>query len=316
MGKAKYINYTSDSCRLQHCELLGSVAGTNAFNINVNTGTFQVNPGIQSSFPWLSCQAAAWEKYKFHSLTFVYHTKCPTTTAGNIIMAMDYDAGDVAPSTEQQMTSFYGAVESAPWREIRYKCDMTRMKDSRYIRVSAVTGQDIKTFDQGVLYVGTVDGTDGAGWGKLWVEYDVELQIPAQCPAAGIGVYYANNITTAALFPVINNAAINSKNYNISINGDPTTANRLLIDGLVVGKIYSLDFEVVGTTISNGSIITNENEFGLLVINPAATSAVAVVNFLATTRRAIVDMTLVAVTVVKLAMNVKQVIDQLFLANP
>nr|QKV51018.1 putative capsid protein [Crucivirus sp.] len=313
-GKAEYVNFSADSCRIRHCELLGSITGSGNFTIDPNLGVFPVNPGLQSSFPWLSTQAAAWEKYKFHKLKFIYHTKCATSVPGSVLLGMDYDAADVVPTTELQLSNFYGSVESAPWKEIVFNCNLERMQGSRYIRVHPVTGVDIKTYDQGNFYVGTVDGT-AVPWGKLWVEYDVELQIPQQAPAAGIGVYFSPVAVTANLFPVINNATINARNYNISVNGDPTTPNRLIIDGLVIGKQYSIDLSLVGTTISSLAfdVLSTALDFGKAAFTSDATTALAEINFTAEQERVIFAITsLTAATVSRIAVNVAQVVTSIF----
>lgn len=317
--KAQYVNFTSDSCRVKHCELLGSVTGSNNFVVDINNGTFQINPGLVTSFPWLSSQAAAWEKYKFHNLRFIYHTKCSTSVPGSVLLGLDYDASDVAPTDEKQLSSFYGSVESAPWKEIVFQCDMKRMADSRYIRVSAVTGVDIKTYDQGNFYVGTVDGT-AVPWGKLWVEYDVELQIPQQNPPAGIGVYFSAVTTTANLFPVINNTTIQSRNYNISVNGSPTVANRLVIDGLVPGKRYAITLVVTGTVITavTAGITDSAANFGnaVTVIDGPAVIGVVVANFQANifsgNHIIILDLVVAATTVEEVTAYVSQIETPIF----
>jgi hypothetical protein len=249
-GRAHYVKVTSDSVRIRHRELLASIQGQTTFTIDPNTGTFPINPGLVSTFPWLAVQAAAWEKYRFHSLKFCYYPKCGSNQQGSVMLGCDYDAADSPPTLETQLSSYYGTQEDAPWKEICFNADLKRVRDARYIRTSMPTGQDIKTFDAGTFYLATLDAGTAAPFGKLWIEYDVELMIPQQSPAAQVGAYTSSTSTLTNLFPVITVPAISSRQYQISINGDPTTANQLDISGLIPGKYYKMVVEIAGTALA------------------------------------------------------------------
>lgn len=55
----------------------------------------------------------------------------------------------------------------------------------KYVRTTALAANlDVKTYDAGNFFVCTTDGT-AVNWGKLWVEYDVDLYVP-QLPPQGI----------------------------------------------------------------------------------------------------------------------------------
>jgi hypothetical protein len=185
VGRAPAIQMKKSSCRIVHRELVLSVFGTKAFTVSK---TLQLNPGISDTFPWLSGQAFLWEEYKFHKCDLKYYTRTGSGTSGSLILAPDYDAADAAPTSEQTASSFEDVAEDAVWKNIvchLRPSSMDGMVKRHYTRSGPLAANlDIKTYDVGNCFVCTVDGTDGDGWGKLWIEYDVEFFVP-QLPSGG-----------------------------------------------------------------------------------------------------------------------------------
>lgn len=186
------IRATRDSCRVVHRELIGSVSGgaSTAFSVN---STFALNPGLSSTFPWLSIIAEAWEQYRFNSLKVCYYTRCSTQTAGSVLLVTDYDAADPAPATEFIASSYEDTAEDAPWKDI---CSDLRpsamfpMGPKKFLRTSALAAnEDIKTYDAGNLFVCTVDSAAAAGWGKIWLEYDVSFFVPQQASSGAAQLF-------------------------------------------------------------------------------------------------------------------------------
>jgi len=181
------IRGSSRSTRIQHRELIASITGSTTFTVS---NTFALNPGLPGTFPWLSTQAAGWEQYKFHRLKFCYYSRCATSVPGSMMLVPDYDAADAAPITEQVASSYRDVVEEVPWTpEFTCVLDVKAMiepGDRKYVRIGALPANlDVKTYDSGTLFACTTDGT-AVNWGKLWVEYDVELFVP-QLPPQGAG---------------------------------------------------------------------------------------------------------------------------------
>jgi hypothetical protein len=148
-------------------------------------------------FKWLAPIANQFESYTFKKLCFEYETAASTDTAGSVMMAVDYDARDSAPTTKVDMMSYWGAIRSAAWREfcnVSDKPDLQKMATKRYVRNGpAPTDTDIKTYDVGNLILATSGITPSAGcglwqtgWkvgdpfpvGELYVDYVVELETP------------------------------------------------------------------------------------------------------------------------------------------
>lgn len=153
-------------------------------DVNPSATTFSVvryalNPGVAATFPWLSTQATGWEQYRFNHLKFEFITRSATSSTGVVILSPEYDASDVAPTTETQAMNVMDSVSDAIWKDSCVDLSVEAMYPlgpRKFIRSSRIAG-DIRNFDSGALHVCTVVGA-AANLGKLWVDYDVELFIP------------------------------------------------------------------------------------------------------------------------------------------
>lgn len=180
--KSPSISASRNCCRIRHKEFISNISGTSSFT----TSYFPVNPGQSATFPWLSRMAANWERYHFHACRFVLHARIATTESGSVLMAPDYDASDESPTTEQVMTTYRGCVETAPWKDlicVLNARDMYNATGEHFIRLDGDDSVELKLYDVASFYVGTVNGGSTNLWGKLWVEYDVELLIPQLPPS-------------------------------------------------------------------------------------------------------------------------------------
>lgn len=184
-----------NSTRIVHRELVASIIGSASFAV---FQTLALNPGLAATFPWLSSQAQSWEEYKFNRLKFCYYTRTGSSTPGSVQLVPDYDAADAAPASEQIASSFQDVVEDAPWKNLECSLSsssMFPMGPRKFIRSGALAANlDVKTYDAGQLFICTTDGT-AVNWGKLWVEYDVELSVPAN-PAAGSLAASSQHVTS------------------------------------------------------------------------------------------------------------------------
>lgn len=250
-------NMGRDGVRIQHRELVGSLTGSTAFVI---ARALALNPGLASTFPWLSTQAKGWEQYRFNSLRLEYFSRTGSGTPGSVMLAPDYDAADAAPTTEQQMSAYRDVEEEAPWvPEFCCDCNVSAMHPDgrrKFVRTGALgPNLDVKTYDVGNMFVATVDGT-AVGWGKMWLSYDVSLFVP-QLPdvVADAATGSIDAIATpgqAAATPFGNQSLSGSGAIALQSNG----ALAVTVDGLVIGQEYQVDVLVKGTVITNELQIT------------------------------------------------------------
>jgi hypothetical protein len=275
--------------RIQHRELLASIIGKDTFTIG---NTFELNPGIAATFPWLAAQAIYWEQYKFHKLKFEYVTRCSTSQAGSVIMAPDYDASDAAPTTEQNLSTYQDSVEDAPWKDITTVLNPSSMHPDgpkKFVRNTNFVYGDIKTFDVGKFFLATTDcGAGDPKIGKLWVEYDVELFVPQTSPSAPVAAQNTamfarnngQNWTTAVPAPIGWDAVIVDALHSNWVN--PTTALIFPAGTYLIVFCGSFRDSANETFTASGSILKNGvaqlNMNGITVVTGVAIET-AVVTF-------------------------------------
>jgi len=165
------------SRRLKNTEVIADVAGAVAFTA---TG-YYVNPGLATSFPWLSAQAKEYQQYRFHSIRWRYVPRVPSSTVGSVILSVEYNMKDPPPTTELDALNGLSAIEDVCWTEISQNADTAAMYPSgprKMVRDTRLA-DDLNLYDSCKLYVCTV-GFSGATpvAGKLFVDYDVELFVP------------------------------------------------------------------------------------------------------------------------------------------
>ncbi len=298
-GQAQIFRNGVDSCRIIHRELVASIAGSAAFTV---AQAFALNPGMGASFPWLSNEAAGWEKYKFNNLRFCYYTRTGSNVPGSMMLAPDYDAADAAPASEVAASAYEDTQEDAPWKDIRCELRgselMGDMKE-RFVRIGALAAnQDIKMYDCGNLFACTVDGTN-VSWGKLWVEYDVTLITPHVPPGGfqAAGTLQAAGGSAAAATPF---GAVPNATGPVQLSGAATKV--LSISNVQVGQ------EIAVTTTVSGSVITGltfDTLVGLTLrtgpsancINAAASLATCFATYTVTALNPTLDVEVTATTV-------------------
>ncbi len=186
---APQIHYQGGSdgrCVVRHREYVQDISGSVGFSCS----TLAVNPGIAATFPWLSQIAPNYESYIFKKCNFEFETQKSTASSGSLMMAIDYDAADSAPSDKTTLMSYMGAVRSAVWDECRFagdRADLRKFGQQRYNRSAALASNlDIKTYDVGNLQIATQGCADTSAIGELYVDYEVEFHTPqkSSAPAA------------------------------------------------------------------------------------------------------------------------------------
>lgn len=149
-----------------------------------------INPGLASSFPWLSGHAELYDKYRFRKLRFRWIPILSATTSGNVILGFDYDPYDGVPNNSTTMCALSYYSSGSIWDEIVLDIPC---KDNiwRFTRGGPVGG-DVKTYDFGTLY-GSVDGTVAGSVGFIQVDYEIEFAHKN----VGLGLGSGNNFNTA-----------------------------------------------------------------------------------------------------------------------
>jgi len=161
-------------------------------SVNFAATKFAVQPGIAGTFPKGAIKAALYSEWKCQQCEFYFKPEVSQFagqgSTGKLILAMDYNAGNPAPTTKQQVEIMH--VEDAmPYNVVRLRLDASCINkaDAKYIRTGPIpVDEDIKTFDGGNLWVCTI-GQAGAGLiGELHARYSFRCTKPTLLnPAQG-----------------------------------------------------------------------------------------------------------------------------------
>lgn len=166
---------------INHREFVADIVNTTADTFE--NRTFEINPGLSSSFPWLSQIAKNFTMYEFMGLIFEYkptsgETGQANNSLGSIIMVTDYDPDAPAFTNVTEMqnydyaNSFKPSLDGVHGVETKPSQQAVRMN---YIRTGATSRDKIFT-DIGLFQIAT-DGIPetGAKVGELWVTYRVKV---------------------------------------------------------------------------------------------------------------------------------------------
>jgi len=186
--------------------IVGSVAGSTDFALQVD---LSINPGLATSFPWLAPIASQWQQYRIKKLVFEWIPIAATNTAGDYLMAFEYNASEPVPSTEQELSAYEGAIMSSTWCASKLVLDLGASNSilRKTVRQVATAG-DIKTFDIGRLIVATNNCPNTNNVGKLYADYDIEFFVPQVSVSSVSG--YANQPNSTDSFGVAGTVSLAS----------------------------------------------------------------------------------------------------------
>lgn len=160
-----------------------------------------LNPGLATTFPWLSQIACNYEEYELLQCMFCFKTRVGdnlTTTdgqVGTLLMFTDYNATDQPRRTKQDMLQAYGtSVAKISDNDILHgiECDPSKIKGDahKFVRCGQ-TSQDKHDFDWGLFQI-AVDNTPAVlsnkVIGELYVSYTVRLSKPRLFAALGLSI--------------------------------------------------------------------------------------------------------------------------------
>jgi len=164
-----------------HREYIGDITGTTVFN-NV---AYPLNPGVGTTFPWLSSVASNYQQYRFHGLIFEFRPLITDFVTGDapgvVIMATNYNADVASYNNKQQMENSEFAVSVKPTQALIHmvECELQQtVLPYAYVRTGAVPStQDLRLYDLGNFQFAT-QSNPSQNLGELWVSYCVEFLKP------------------------------------------------------------------------------------------------------------------------------------------
>jgi len=174
------------SITVRHKEYLGAVTGKTAFTVQ---NTFNLNPGLPETFPWLSDIATRFQEYVIKGAVFHYVPTSGTAVTGtnpalgSIMLQTSYRANDNAPASKVEMLNEFWSSEGKPSEPLAHPIECAPQEtvlQARYVRNTSIpTTESALFYDLGVTYL-AVQGqlSDDTVLGDLWLTYEVELRKP------------------------------------------------------------------------------------------------------------------------------------------
>lgn len=173
---------------LRHREYLQDITASGTFRLQ----SFDVNPGLSDSFPWLSNVAASFEEYAMRGICYEFKSmssdsvlsSSASTALGTVIMATSYNVLNPNFQSKREMENYEFANSSKPSVSFMHPIECKKSLNpvsELFIRTGPVpaTG-DARLYDLGNFQI-AVEGMQNAGTGtigELWCTYEIELYKP------------------------------------------------------------------------------------------------------------------------------------------
>lgn len=183
----RFGKFQKDLIQFSKVEYLGPITSTTNYTLH----TYEINPGIQATFPFLSQFAKLFQEYVFNRLTFYVRPRTTTAATGGIFQCFLSNIKMPAPANLTDMMTISGAKEAPVWdpKPMRIsKEDLQLDGPTRNIRTGALgSEEDAGLYDPGRYFYATQGATSGvdnnAVAGDLFVTYDVTLLNPTPLEA-------------------------------------------------------------------------------------------------------------------------------------
>lgn len=194
LGKGKAVPvFGKASIRIRHKEFLGNISSSTSFS----NRSYALNPGLESSFPWLSQLAKNFECYRFNGLVYQYRStsadalNSTNTALGKVVAACEYNANDPDYGSVAQFYGSQFAISGPPSKNMLagVECDQRFLPFNglQLVRTGPVpSGSVIHDYDHGKFQFATDGSQAAAQIGELWAVYDVTLISPSADNAVGL----------------------------------------------------------------------------------------------------------------------------------
>lgn len=197
--------------KISHREYLTDLYGIHFDLISTNPDVFkpetpmqkyvyQLNPGLETTFPWLSQIAQNFEEYELEQCIFSFRSTLQEVSSSNgqvgtIVMATQYnpDTPDFRDKNEMMMYAHANSVKSTDDIMHGVECDDSKLSgtEEKYIRSGPLdTGTQKKDYDHGkftVAVCNTPHAFSDESIGELWISYTVTLRKPKIFTSRGLG---------------------------------------------------------------------------------------------------------------------------------
>lgn len=240
---------------VSHREYLGDITGAAAFTNTV----YPLNPGVSTTFPWLSTIATCYQQYKFHGLIFEFRplvTDFVTSGApGVIVLTTNYNTEQRTYGSRQEAENAEYAVSTKPTQGLVHmiECAPSETANKLYdVRSGTVPANaDLRLYDYGNTQVITQNNPSQV-LGELWVSYCVEFFKPELATVNGIAQLQSLHTGRSGA-----SSASPFGTTQVTYSGLATavvTPTTITFPTLSVGSSYQITVVIFATTSVTGAI--------------------------------------------------------------
>lgn len=177
-----FVDSAPGTIRVQHREMISTLNGVAADDFSV---TYRIQPANAITFPWLSSLANMFETYTFHYLRVIFVPRLPTSTAGQVGLALDFDADDQPATSLVAFSQYQHSAIGSVWAALSLVAEgdaLVKCVKERYTDHNLTPHTyDPILHDVANLRVAVLT-TPAEPLGQLFIEYDITLRTPEPSP--------------------------------------------------------------------------------------------------------------------------------------
>jgi hypothetical protein len=247
---------------VRHREFIGTLAGSPGFTVQM---ALPINPGIDTTFPWLAPIASKFQQYQVKGMVYQYLPTSgtfngSTAALGAVMFQTTYRATDTAPASKVELLNEYWSSENVASNTLLHAIECNPKENPfnvHYVRTNEITSGEPLMYDIGKTFIATQGMNDTATVGDIWVTYEIELKKPLVVSP----VISPSNCTLLALSGGLSSTNFFTATTSTYLQGPTNTALLLgrvitLPSNAPIARTYYVSVTLVGTSMTGGMTIT------------------------------------------------------------
>lgn len=271
-GVVPSMHKEGQSIIVRHKEYVSEIRGAINFTVRQQ---LPINPGLPTTFPWLSGIASQYSEYRIRGMVYHYiptsgNAVASTNAAlGTVMIQTSYRATELLPTSKMEMLNEYWSSESVPSADFCHpiECDPKENPfNVQYIRTGALPSTENQLmYDLGRTTVAVAgQQVDDKVLGDLWITYEIELKKPVLTNANNFDVqaYSAKNTVGLNAANPFGTAANISQAYSSMPVSVSFTNNQIIfatgLSGTYMVTVFYENvtaFQTASWTIANGTLV-------------------------------------------------------------
>jgi hypothetical protein len=270
--------------RVTHREYLGDVTAS-AVAGQFSISNYSVNPGLFTTFPWLSAFANQFDEWVPNGIVAIYNPLSSfysgTTSLGTVIIASDYDVNDDAYTSKVEMENSEFAVSGSTAVALMHPIECAageRPLKVLYTRSGAVPDGDLRFHDLCNLQVATQGCTANQVCGELWISFDItfyKTQLYGSILGKSLlfGEYFLNSSATTPFTNMgsgVNNTITSITGAGLVLTfGESIAGGSWIVDIFLINGTGAVMAAATTPTAAGGLVVKASDSLGNSLFSPA-----------------------------------------------